>query len=444
MVQKQRVLFGENRCFFIAILCLAFVPLLPEYCSIPLVLLGLFEASRDARKRGTAIQLSTLGKLILLYVAYMAIGILYSDNKANSLATFAMWTVMFCGYLTVTTVIYSYRRLETALFIMGVAAGIVGLIACVQYLLLSVFHIHASSQLWLPLDEFLYQFFPMDIDLHMADNRPSSTFNNPNILAEYLIMVIPLISYYGFCGPRTKSRLLARVFLFSAIVGAVVSFSRGAYLALLSMLLLLLVSNLKFDRITPFILCIIAAICLIPETVIGRFMSFNIADGSINERFEAWEVAIQVIVQHPLFGLGPGISNFWEYLTSMNITAPHSHNLVLQVLVEGGFIGLFLLTFAGTKLLQNSLSLMNRSTKTQFIGELFVMFIISFVIYGMVDYPFLSPKLVGTFLMVLGFADVVSSFYLSQTMISVTQLFSKVKYQLSPAQLRSHLPNKKK
>lgn len=422
MRKEWHRLFRHGHAFMWAVLLLVTIPVFPEYCAPVLAIGALAAATVDARRRNTTVQIGILGKLLLIYLVYTAIGILYSAHPLNSLSTLAMWAVMFCGYLTLTTVVYNRHRLHTALFLVGVVAAFIGLIACVQYLFINVLGRSVPNQLWLHVDEFFYTYFPMDVDLHMADDRASGTFNNPNILGEYLTMVLPLIGYCGFSEFRTRHSLLSRLFLFIAILGAAVSLSRGAYIAMLSILLMIFVSNLK--RITPLALCLAAAISLIPEAIMGRFLSIGQVsnDFAILERFEAWDVAIRTIIKSPLFGLGPGISNFWEQLQNAGVGAPHSHNLVLQLLVEGGFIALFIMCMIAIRMLQNSLELANRNRRGSGLGNAMVMFVVAFVVYGMVDYPFLSPKLVGNFLTTIGFADAIGHIYLRQPFVTLTSV----------------------
>ncbi len=403
----------ESRWCALALLLICAVPLFPEYCAPVLAIGAVVAAAVDARCRGDRLRIGPVGKLLILYIAYMAVGILYSSHKMNSLSTVLMWAVMFCGYLAITTVVFSRRRLQAALFFFAAAAGIVGLIACFQYILRDIFNLSLPNQVWLPLDELFYRYFPIEVDMHIAPHRAASTFNNPNIMSEYLVMALPLTAICGFDGQRTRPKLAARVCLLLTMLGIGISFSRGAYLALLSMLLLIIVTNLR--RITPLLLSLIAAVSLIPEAVISRFLTIGSTnDFSISQRFAAWDVAVQTIIESPLAGLGPGIMNFWEHVNNMGVNVPHAHNIILQVLVEGGFIALFLLALVATKLLQNSIELLNHSPKTHLFGVFFLVFSVSFVVFGMVDYPFLCPKLIGTFLTVLGFADAVCSLYLRQ------------------------------
>lgn len=424
MKQKIAFVLSEGYPFVLTVWMIAAIPLLPEYAAPVLAIASLFTAYLDARSRD-GIRIGVLGKLLLLFIAYQCLGILYSEHRGNTLATVLMWGVMFLVYLTLSTVLTTRKRLRITLFFVAAAAGIVGFIACGQYVLRDVLHLSIPNQFWLRFDRFFYARFPMDIDLTMGINRAASTFNNPNILAEYLVMTIPLVGYYGFYGKRTPLRLLGRCFLLLAIFGTAVSFSRGAYIALLSMLLVIIVTHMR--QITPFAMCLIAVVSLIPEAVVSRFLSIGEGGGAIFERFEAWEVAIQAIIQSPLFGLGGGISNFWEYLNRMGVGAPHAHNLILQVLVEGGFIALFLLCLVATRLLQDSLGLLGRSRSASSVGMIFLIFAVAFVVHGMVDYPFLSPKLIGTFCLVLGFFDAMSAGYLPQRFTPIVKLLDPLK-----------------
>lgn len=422
--EKIQAVRAEGLAFLLAILSISFMPIAPEYGAPFLAAFAFLFAFLDARHKG-GMRIGTLGKLLLLYIAYSALGIFYSEHRGNSLATVAMWGVMFLMYLTLTTVLTSRKRIKIALLLFAIAVGIVGFIACAQYGFRKI--LGASSvpdQFWAKLDRIFFRYFPMSVDLNSNGGRVSSTFNNPNILAEFSVMVIPLVGYYGFQGKRTLIRLFGRCLTLLAVFGAVVSLSRGAYIALLAMLLLLIVTHIR--KISPFIMCLIAAISLIPEAVISRFLSIGEGDTSIFERFDVWGFAVQAIIENPLFGSGPGVSNFWEYLISRGITAPHSHNLVLQLLIEGGFIGLFLMFLVGTRLLQDSMKLLGRSKQTAPIGLTYLLFVLAFMVHGMVDFPFLSPKLVGTFCIVLGFFDGMAAPYLTDRLTPLSRLLHPV------------------
>ena len=412
-VRLVRELGKDSPACLAALILLAAIPLLPEYIAPLLVFGSVFAAAVDARQRGTCLQIGTVGKLLLIYIVYVAVGVLFSAHKLNSLATFAMWLTMFGAYTSVVTVVFTRHRLQTLLLLCSLAAGAVGLIACVQYVLRDVCLLPLPNQVWQPIDEWFYRFFPMDVDMYIAVERAAATFNNPNIMAEFLVMALPFVALCGFDGQRTRLKLTARLCLLFALLGVAVSYSRGAYLAVLAMVLLIIVTNLR--KITPLLLSLVAAAALVPEAILARLITIgSIDDFSITQRFDAWEVAVQAILENPLIGLGPGVSNFWEYAQSMGVNVPHAHNIILQVLLEGGFVALFLLTLVGIRMLQNSIDLLNHSPKTRLFGVFSLVFAVAFMVYGMVDYPFLCPKLVGTFTIILGTTDAVSALYIHQ------------------------------
>ena len=336
-----RTVFQNHRLCVTALLLICAIPLFPEYIAPVLAIISVFVAAADARQRGTGLQLGGVGKLLLVYIAYLAVGVLYSEHKFNSLCDCLMWLVMLLAYITVVTVVYDRNRFKVASFLVTVCVGIVGAIACLQYVARLFIDSDIPNQLWGFVDRIFYQYFPMDVNIYHSDHRVASTFNNPNIMAEYLVMMLPLCIFSGFDGKRTSLQLLSRLCLLFGVFGIALSFSRGAYLALLSMLLLIIVTHLR--RITPFLLSIVAAVSLIPEAVVTRFLEIgSTSDSSISQRFAAWDAAIQAVLQHPILGLGPGIMNFQEFMAAHGVYQPHAHNVVLQILACGGFIALFL------------------------------------------------------------------------------------------------------
>lgn len=96
-------------------------------------------AARDAKQRRSTLAVGTLGKLLLVFMLYMALGVFYSANPFNSVSTLSMWVIMFLIYVSMTTVLCNKHRLDTALFSISLVAGIVGLISCFQYGLNLVF-----------------------------------------------------------------------------------------------------------------------------------------------------------------------------------------------------------------------------------------------------------------------------------------------------------------
>ena len=133
---------------------------------------------------------------------------------------------------------------------------------------------------------------------------------------------------------------------------------------------------------------------------------------------------MEQIVKTPFLGLGPGIQNVWDILIANGIYAPHAHNLFLQLLMEGGILALGLMTVIAFKVLHNSLRMIRHSRETRSMGAVFIAFIGAFAMFGMVDFPFLCPKLVCTFMLAAGFADCTSHIFLGEDVHALAHIFS--------------------
>ncbi len=398
--------------WLLALLFVACIPIFPEYIAPLLAGGALLAAHFDAKRSARRVQVGTLGKIMLAYMAYMVFGLLYTTNFLSTLSTIAMWAVMFLGYLALSTVLVDRQRYDTALFCLCLVVGLVGTIGCVQYVLRAVFDQGLTLQFWRFADEIVFEWLPIDFLPITTDLRVSATFNNPNIFAEYVIMVLPFVAYYSFSGQRTGTRTLCRCCLLIAAGGIAVSFSRGCYLALLVIALIFCVANIR--KIMLIIFTAASALLLVPESVLARLFSVSGMDASTNERVRIWMAGLETIGQDPLFGMGAGVSNTWDALLHHGINAPHMHNIVLQLLAEGGVIALGLMLFAAWKLLRGSIEMLQSSRETRMMGVVFLAFIAGFCMDGMVDFPLLTPKLVGIFLMALSLGDVAMKLYLGR------------------------------
>ncbi|MBQ8369673.1 MAG: O-antigen ligase family protein [Clostridia bacterium] len=180
--------------------------------------------------------------------------------------------------------------------------------------------------------------------------RAVGTLDNPNMLGEYLILIIP-VAVSMFIGRGEGLRKLSS-FLCIGIMGAclVLTWSRGAWLGLIFAALLFLF--MWHRRSMWLVLLGIASIpvlpSILPASIVSRFTSIgNMADSSTSYRMYIWRASVNMIADNPLSGIGIG-EGAWDRLyplyTYMGVeAAPHSHNLYLQIWLELGLIGI--LTF---------------------------------------------------------------------------------------------------
>ncbi len=381
------------------------VPLCPEYVA-PFVSVGaFFLALADVRRHHRRLRVGEAGKLMVLYLIYMALHLLWATDRGMSLLSWCYWAAMFMSYLSLTSVLVSPRRIETALFILSAVIGLLGLTACVQYVCVGLLHIDSVPlQVWDFLDEKVYALVDMNIHLHSVGVRAAATFANPNLFAQGMIMAVPFVAAYGFTGERSAARIVARLSLLFAVLGIFVSFSRGCYLALGAIAVVMCMANIR--RLVPILIVAISGFLLIPATVYERLLSIgNATDVAISDRFHVWGITMQVVSEHPVTGTGIGLGGIWPRLAENGFSAPHAHNTFLEFLVEGGIIGLLILFFLLWKLFREGFELIIHNPRIRMYGAAVIAFCGGFCVSGMVDFPLFSPKLIGMFFTILALTD---------------------------------------
>ncbi len=414
-----------------ALLLIAIIPLFPEYFSPFLVFGAAVFAFQDIRQRGEKIKVSFIGKLLLAYIAYMSIMVFFSEHWQNSLFTLLKWIYFYLVYLILNNILTDTDRYDSLMLYVTGVAGCVGFIACCQYRI-GFFTGSNPIKVWGWLDSIVRDIFPTNSTQVEYVLRSCSTFSNPNILSEYLSAVIPFVVYFNFYEQRKELRIFCRVCLFCSFAGILFSFCRGGYLALVVVAIALVVLNIRHRFATVSLYGLLTAL-LIPDEVVERFLTIipgfktsgeiinssigedmnttadiinnSTADFATNERFSIWMESFHQFLDNP-FGLGAGTGNTHAAFYEAGIEADHAHNIVLQILLEGGFIALIIMLLIGAKVIKNGIELMRNNYGYAFwLGFGVLGFATSFIISGMVDYPLLTSKLVCNFMMLLAIVE---------------------------------------
>ncbi len=419
-----------------ALVLIALVPLFPEYISFLLVIGAAIFAYKDLRQNPRRIRIDFIGKLLLGYSCYQTFTCLYSTQPLHSLAIAAMWLFFFAVYLIVINMLTDADRFDGFLLCITAVAGAVGIIACIQYRL-NFFLDSNTGSLWGWLDAIVFDLIPFEItQLHYA-LRAYSTFPNPNMLAQYLVMAAPFVACFNFCERRHDLRYFSRICLFLTFAGILFSFSRGGYIALLLLCVALVILNIR-HRFATVSLYVVSVLLFLPEEVVNRLVTIRtgvsnsgtIANNAINstiapeintttdiinsagaeiavsERWRIWFESLNSIWERPLFGYGTGTQTTFSLFEEANINAVHAHNIVLQILLEGGIIALVIMALIGFKVIKNSIELMRDGYNNSFwIGFAVLGFAVCFLIHGMVDYPLATPRMVCIFITMLSLCE---------------------------------------
>lgn len=172
--------------------------------------------------------------------------------------------------------------------------------------------------------------------------RATATYTHPNNLALFLERTLLLSVGVIFVRPRWWPVWLLAAAQF---VGLLATFSRGALIALVAGLVVILLVR----RLYKWLLAVMAGglgvaalgLVLFPERLIDAG-----GDGAEPTRFTIWRASWRMVLDHPVFGVGPDQFLYQygrRYIEPMGWPeryTSHPHNLVLDVWLRLGVVGL--------------------------------------------------------------------------------------------------------
>jgi len=189
--------------------------------------------------------------------------------------------------------------------------------------------------------------------------RIYSTLGNPNLLAGYLLPILPLAVVALLRWRGVGGRLFALTSLLLGSTALYFTYSRGGWLGLvaaLGSLALLLVWRwighwpVLWQRLFPLLLLLLGAAALavaiaLVEPLQVRLMSLLAGreDSSNNFRINVWMAVLQMIQDRPWLGIGPGNNAFnliYPLYQQPKFNALSAYSIPLELAVEGGVPGL--------------------------------------------------------------------------------------------------------
>jgi len=200
---------------------------------------------------------------------------------------------------------------------------------------------------------------------------------NPNDLALMLNLILPLCValFLGTRKPWVRTLLLAMIVL--DVIAVVVTFSRGGFLTLATIIvtyLWRLRTRLEGGWAWSAFVVALACLPLLPSGYFDRLSTItNIesdSTGSAQERWRDMLATANLVVQNPIVGVGVGMN-----ILALNEERGHYsvpvHNVYLEYAVELGILGLvlFLMLLAGC--MKSTMSVQRRSAGVPALRELF-------------------------------------------------------------------------
>lgn len=367
-------------------------PLLPTMAVLALSAVGyaslLLNLVRDRQRQ---LAWSPVNRWIILYAAVYAAVVFTSVTPRGSLSH-GLLMVFFIGFaIVVENNVDTWRKAEDLVLLLVVVGGIVSLLGIGQYLM-GV----SGAAAWL------------DKDMFGDATRVYSTLQNPNVLAEYLLLIIPFGGAVLLSSRSRLRRLAALVCCGLMCICMILTLSRGGWLGLLlAGVIFFVLLNPRLMLLIPFAL--VALYFLMPASVVARFASIgDLKDGSTSYRVSIWMGTINMLKDgYWLCGVGPGTTAFnlvypaYSYNTA---NAQHSHNLFLQILCDGGICALAVFGAVIVSFCRCVCSALSKVK--EFRSRCFLIASISavggFMVQSMTDYTFYNYRVALLFWVILG------------------------------------------
>lgn len=335
-------------------------------------------------------KLDNVGVGLKIFLVLMLISSILSFSRTKSLMVWSMYLVFVGFYLVIINVVKTKEQLFSILKVFAIAGFFVSLYGIIQY----VFGLDTTNA-W--IDEEMFE---------EATMRAYSTMENPNVLGEYLLLIIPISAVFMLKSgcKKLSSWFYGGVFLISLIC-LILTQSRGCWLGvMLSALIFITFYNGRLWSLFPLVLLALAFI--IPEAIINRMLSVgNMEDSSTSYRVFIWLGTLRMLKDFALGGIGMGEGAYRSVypLYSYNaIIAPHSHNTFLQLLVEGGIVALLVFLVIMFVFLKNTARAFKNSPKNS-KDSLMLLAIGSgtcgFLLQSMFDYTFYNYRMMAMFFM---------------------------------------------
>ena len=265
-----------------------------------------------------------------LFVLLSALSIMVSPDKGFSFYNwYNLVGVYVLTYFVVGQNMRSVQQVKDLLIVTAMAAVLVVLYGFYQF----IFGIDISAMKWVDGDAF-----------PELRKRVFSTWENPNILAGYLDIIICLVFGLFVKADTQKKKIVLGIMLAAGAACLTMTYARGACLVIA--VIFVIYGMLKDWRVLLACVAVAAGLLVVDPVLYERLSSvFTKVDTSSEMRLAFWESTIAMIQDHPFLGIGWGA--YWMvypeydfYLQGADIRIVHAHNWYLNYAAEIGIPGM--------------------------------------------------------------------------------------------------------
>lgn len=230
--------------------------------------------------------------------------------------------------------------------------------------------------------------------LNLAVTPPVVIYQTSNAVALFLVPLIALGSSIVTYSVRRNERVLAAGFLVFALAAALLSFSRGGFLALGVIAVLLALSHARRALLVPLALLAAAVVSRVPPVAsrIGHEINLSDPNNTLEARLRLWSATLRMLRDHPIFGTGlssfrQSINPYRNGVFTEDLIYPH--NIVLNFWTETGLLGLAAFAWLLIQAGRVAWTGWRRGTAEWLPLQLGVLLaLVGMVVHGLVDVPY--------------------------------------------------------
>ncbi len=297
-------------------------------------------------------------KWIGLFVLIQLLATLYSADTSHSMSVLAVSIIEGLGlYVLVTNVIRTPAMLRLAIWVMLAAGTLLGSVALVQQ---TTGAYHNDFGGFAQMSNTDFRTGIAGAHGEVRQRRLAGPLGNQNYHAQIMLMLIPL-AVFRFWGERGMAwRAAAALATVLIALGITLTFSRGAAVGFVLMLLVMgALGYIKLRHCALFGVVALVALMLFPQyatrlaslgalgdAAAGNRAGVARADGAIHSRYNESMAAVMMAVDHPLVGVGPGMypehyPAYAQLVGGKGTVAPReAHTLYFGLAAELGIGGL--------------------------------------------------------------------------------------------------------
>ncbi len=379
-------------------------PFLPTMALVGIILLTFLAFFvRLLKQPKKPYQLDQTGIAILVFSIVMLLSALFSFERTESLKVVAVILVFMGFYFLMYHLIETKTQLKTLVagfLFAGLGVALVGIYQ-------NFFGV-AAGNVWIDQEMF------SDIS-----GRVYSTFENPNVFGEYLLLVIPLCFAWMLQAKHPLAKAVSGINFALLCLCMIFTYSRGCWLGLLFSVVLFAMFYSKHYFVL-FAIAGVIGVMFLPESIINRFTSIgNLEDSSSLYRLFIYLASFGLLKQFWFSGIGPGTPAFnriYPYYSYSAVIAPHSHNLYLQTFIEYGLTGLISLFAICVLFFKKAMHTFKEygEQKEKIVVAALIVGLAGFLLQSVFDYTFYNYRMILIFYTYLCFGSLYRKFLIKE------------------------------